>query len=84
MLGNFRSTCDHSRSAAQFTMLMGETVIITSTGESGEVKTMPADDPMWMHTTVPSSSQACQNGSQYSSCRLGRPSFAGLSVKLMA
>ena len=63
-VGKRRSTRDQSRSAAQLTMWIGCTVIITSTGASIEVKVMPAPEPMWIATTLPSSAQAFQNGSQ--------------------
>ena len=51
---NSRSTRDHSRSAAQLTILMGCTVIMTSTGASMDVKDMPEAEPRWMQITVPS------------------------------
>ena len=65
-------------------MLIGCTVIITSTGASIDVNAMPAPEPMWMHTIVPSSAHALQNGSQCSACRLGSPSFSGFSENEIA
>ena len=37
-----------------------------------------------MHTTVPSSAQAVQKGSQWSLCSEGQPSFSGFSEKVTA
>ena len=51
--GNFRSTGDHSRSAAHCTMFIGCSVIITSIGASGAVMASVDDEPMCRHTTVP-------------------------------
>ena len=42
------------------------------------------DEPMCRHTTVPSSEQACQNGSQWSLWTLGQPSLEGFSEKVTA
>ena len=42
------------------------------------------DEPMCMHTTVPSSEHAFQNGSQWSECRLGSPSGTGFSGNVIA
>ena len=42
------------------------------------------DEPMCRHTTVPSSAQAVQKGSQWSLWKLGQPSLAGFSEKVTA
>ena len=52
-------------------MFTGVTVIITSTGASSEVTAIDDDEPMCRHTTVPVSSHARQNGSQWSVWKLG-------------
>ena len=65
-------------------MFIGVRVISTSMGASGEVITNSEDDPMCMHTTTASSLQAVQNGSQWSECTLGHPSFDGFSEKVTA
>ncbi len=69
--GNLRSTGDHSRSAAAWTMLIGCSVMSTSIGASRAVITSRDDEPMCRHTIVPSSTHACQNGSQCASWKLG-------------
>src|SRR5580700_6370075 len=84
MFGNFRNTGDQMRSAAAWTMLIGESVINTSIGASGAVMTNSDDDPMCMHTTTPSSLHADQNGSQWSEWTLGHPSLVGFSEKVTA
>ena len=48
IVGYALSTRDHSRSAAQFTQVIGCTVIITSTGASAEVTTIWDDEPRCM------------------------------------
>jgi len=68
-------------SAAKPTMLIGVTVIITSTGASIELKDIPAPEPMCTQTTVPSSEHAFQSGSQWSEWKLGRFSFSGFYVR---
>jgi hypothetical protein len=65
-------------------MLIGVRVIRQSIGASGAVMTSSDDDPMCMHTTTPSSLHAVQNGSQWSECRLGQPSFDGFSENVTA
>src|SRR5579875_1887566 len=82
--GNFRRTGDHSRSAAHWMMLMGCSAMSTSNGASGAVIIRDEDEPMCMHTTVPSSEHADQNGSQCASWKLGQPSFEGFSEKVTA
>ena len=62
--GNLRSTGDHTRSAAAWTMFIGVRVIRQSIGASAEVITISDDEPMCMHTTTASSLHAFQNGSQ--------------------
>ena len=69
--GNFRNTGDHTRSAAHCTMFIGWSVIIVSIGASIAVMTVCDDEPMWRQMTVPASSQARRNGSQWSLCQLG-------------
>src|SRR5579872_4896990 len=83
-VGNSRSTGENSRSAAHWTMFMGDRVMRTSKGESGEGTTISEDEPMCMHTTVPSSAQAVQKGSQWSLWKLGQPSLDGFSEKVTA
>src|SRR6516225_7395820 len=82
--GNLRSTGDQMRSVAACTMLIGVSVMRQSIGASGDVITSDEDDPMCMHTTTPSSLHAVQNGSQWSECRLGQPSFEGFSENVTA
>jgi hypothetical protein len=65
-------------------MFMGDNVMRTSKGESGEGMTISDEEPMCMHTTVPSSEQAFQKGSQWSLWTLGHPSFDGFSEKVTA
>src|SRR5256714_7890691 len=72
------------RSAAACTMCMGCRTIITSIGASAAVVTSFDDEPMCMQTIVPSSEHACQNGSQWSECRLGSPSGSGFSGNVTA
>jgi hypothetical protein len=71
MPGNLRRTGDQIRSAAHMRMFTGVIVIVTSMGASADVICIDDDEPMWRHTTVPVSSQACQNGSQWSVWKLG-------------
>src|SRR6516164_11176503 len=75
----FRNMGDQTRSAAACTMLIGCRLIITSIGASTEVIRICEDEPRCMHTTVPSSAQAVQKGSQCSLCNEGQPSFSGFS-----
>src|SRR3954447_15993066 len=82
--GNLRKICDQMRSAAHIRMLTGVTVIITSTGASSDVIAIDDDDPMCGHTTVPVSSHARQNGSQWSVWKLGYPSLVGFSENVTA
>src|SRR5580658_7673614 len=82
--GNLRSTGEKRRSAAHWTMFMGDKVMRTSKGESGEGMTISDDEPMCMQTTVPSSEQAFQKGSQWSEWTLGQPSLEGFSEKVTA
>ena len=72
------------RSAAAWTMLIGCRLIMTSIGASIEVIRSWDDDPRCMQMTVPSSAQACHNGSQWLLCREGQPSFSGFSEKVTA
>ena len=65
-------------------MFMGWRLIITSIGASAEVTTSCDDEPRCMQTTVPSSAQAVQKGSQWSLCSDGQPSFSGFSEKVTA
>ena len=65
-------------------MLIGCSEIMTSIGASTEVIRIWDDEPRCMHTTVPSSAQAAQNGSQCSLCSEGQPSFSGFSEKVTA
>ena len=78
------NTGEWMRSAAHCTMFIGCSTIITSIGASAAVITSLLDDPMCMQTIVPSSEHACQNGSQWSECRLGRPSGSGFSGNVTA
>src|ERR1700733_15583300 len=75
---------DQIRSAAAWTMLIGCRLIMTSIGASTEVMRIVEDEPRCMQTTVPSSAQASQNGSQCALCRDGQPSFSGFSEKVTA
>src|ERR1700735_4277760 len=75
---------DHTRSAAAWTMLIGCRLIMTSIGASTDVIRIWDEDPRCMHTTVPSSAQAAQKGSQCSLCREGQPSFSGFSENVTA
>ncbi len=73
-----RRTGENRRSAAHWTMFIGERVMSTSKGESGEGTTISDDEPMCMHTMVPSSEQAVQKGSQWSLWTLGQPELRGV------
>src|SRR6202034_2724528 len=53
----------------------------TPTGASADVAGIFDDEPMCMLTTVPVSSQAAKNGSQYPLWMLGRPRWGGISLK---
>src|SRR5271168_420462 len=53
----------------------------TATGASADVAGIFDDEPMCMLTTVPVSSQAAKNGSQYPLWMLGRPRWGGISLK---
>ena len=64
-------TRDQSRSAAAWQMFIGCSVIITSTGASGEVTESWPDEPRWIETTTFSSHTACHSGSQCSLWKLG-------------
>ena len=75
---------ENSTSAAACTMFIGCRLMSTSIGASGAVIASFPDEPMCMHTTVPSSLHACHNGSQWSVCRLGRPSGTGFSGNVIA
>src|SRR5262245_44614164 len=82
--GYLRSIGDHRTSAAACTMFIGCNVIIVSTGASIDVITTWDDEPMWRQTTVFVSLHACQNGSQWSLCSDGKPSFSGFSENVTA
>ena len=73
-----RSTGDQTRSAAAATMFIGCSVAVTSNGASGAVTVIVDDDPMCRQGTISRSWHAAQNGSQWSECRLGSPSFDGV------
>src|SRR6202167_4923385 len=53
----------------------------TATGASADVAGIFDDEPMCMLTTVPVSSQAAKNGSQYPLWMLGSPRWGGISLK---
>src|SRR3954452_22114696 len=53
--GNFLNTGELIRSAAHWTMFIGCRVMSTSIGASTDVMTSFDDEPMCMHTIVPSS-----------------------------
>src|SRR5262245_40103642 len=82
--GNAFITRDHNRSDAACTRLIGCKVIITLLGASAAVTTIDDEEPMCRHTIVLLSLHAFQNGSQYSECRLGWPSFSGFSENVTA
>ena len=82
--GNFVIIGEKRTSAAACTMFIGCRLISTSIGASGAVIASFPDEPMCMHTTVPSSVHAFQTGSQWSVCRLGRPSGTGFSGNVIA
>jgi hypothetical protein len=65
-------------------MFIGCSVIMASIGASMAVMTSWLDEPMCRQITVPVSSQAARNGSQWSLCQLGWPSFSGFSEKVTA
>src|SRR2546429_2829986 len=46
-------------------VITGDSIILTLDGASLDVFAMRDDDPTWQHSTVPSSEQAPNNGSQY-------------------
>ena len=61
-------------------------VELTMNGASGDVAGIRDDEPMCMHTTVPVSSQARKNGSQWRplSCTDGSPRGCGFSENVTA
>ncbi len=80
-----RRTGEKSRSAAHWTMFMGDRVMSTSKGASGEVMTISEDEPMCMQTTVPSSLHGRPEGVPVVACgRSASPSFDGFSEKVTA
>src|SRR3954471_9114335 len=83
-LGNLRRTSDHNRSVAADIELRGVIVISTSNGAPSLRPSMVEDDPMWRQMTVPSSSQAAKNGSQWPWKMLGQPSALGSSENVTA
>jgi hypothetical protein len=62
---------DHTRSAAAWQMFIGCSVIITSTGASGDVTASWPEEPRWIDSTTPSSVSARHSGSQCSLWKLG-------------
>src|SRR6266542_297197 len=84
MFGNLRVIGVHIRSLSARNEFIGVMAMLTSTGASIDVTVIDDDEPMCMHTTVPASSQAARNGSQWSEWRPGRPSFSGFSEKVTA
>ena len=52
-------------------MFIGCSVIITSGGESTAGIASRPDEPRWIDSTVPVSTQACHSGSQWSLWKLG-------------
>src|SRR5689334_6151640 len=78
------ATSDHTKSAAACTMLIGESVINTSIGASGEVIIIFDDEPMCTFTTVPSSSQVAKNLFQWPEWMLGKPRCTGFSENVTA
>ncbi len=82
--GYLRSTGENRRSAAHWMMFTGCRAMSTSNGASGAVMTICDEEPMCRHTTVPSSWQARQKGSQWSQWKLGQPSLEGFSEKVTA
>src|SRR6478609_7630127 len=82
--GNLRKTCDQIKSAAHMRMFTGVIVMVTSMGASDEVIDIDDDEPMCRQTTVPVSSHARQNGSQWSVWKLGYPNFDGFSENATA
>src|SRR4051795_2281197 len=83
-LGNLRRTSDHNRSVAADIELRGVIVISTSKGAPSLRPSIVDDDPMWRQMTMPSSSQAAKNGSQWSWKIEGQPRAAGSSEKVTA
>src|SRR5665213_1042172 len=77
--GNLRSTGDHTRSVAAWTMFMGWSVIRQSIGASSEVMTRADEEPMCMQTTTASSLHAFHTGSQWSEWMEGQPNLDGFS-----
>ena len=65
-------------------MFIGCSVIIVSIGASMAVMTVSDDEPMCTQMTVLTSSHARRNGSQWSLCQLGKPSFSGFSENVTA
>ena len=62
----------------------GNSVVLCSSGDSGDVGGAIEPDPVWMHTTVPVSSHARRSGSQWSVCTDGRPMLFMLSGNVTA
>ena len=59
-------------------------MIITSIGAPGAISIWVELDPMCRQMTVPSSSHAAKNGSQWSPKMWGHPSLYGFSEKVTA
>src|SRR5580700_131428 len=81
-MGKFLITRDHNRSDAALQMFIGCSVIITSTGASGDVTASCPDEPRWIDSTTCSSHSDVHRGSHEGSWKLGYPSAAGFSVKV--
>ena len=76
--GNLRSTGTRAGRSAACIVLSGVSVIMMSIGAPGATSSVVDDDPMCRQMTVPSSSQAAKNGSQWSPKMCGQPSLHGV------
>src|SRR5439155_25376064 len=83
-LGNLRRTLDHSRSVAALMALSGVIVMRTSKGAPSFSPSIVDDEPMCRQITVPSSSHAAKNGSQWPWKMLGQPRALGSSENVTA
>jgi hypothetical protein len=89
VIENFRSG-NRSQNVAQinsttvYTEATDDAVIATLAGASAEVSVLRDDEPRWQHSTVPSSEQAANSGSQWPEWMLGMPSPSGFSENVTA
>src|SRR6516165_6212827 len=82
--GNRTGIFEYSQSTALYMPYAPNSTAGISGGASSDVVGDVPDDPTCKHTTVPVSSHAVNNGSQYPEWIVGRPSLSGASEKVTA